>query len=338
MNIAHRPEGHPPVRVGQVGVLLVNLGSPDDASPAAVRRYLKQFLSDRRVVELPAALWQPILRGVVLNTRPRKTAVNYAKVWTDEGSPLVSITRRQAAALQGAFGPGVAVDFAMRYGNPSIESRLEALAAAGCDRMVIVPMYPQYSLATTGTVLAEVFTWIGARRWMPAVRTVAPWYDHVAHVEALAASVGAGLAALDFEPELLVASFHGMPEATLRKGDPYHCECRKTARLVGETLGRPVHVTFQSRFGRAEWLKPYTEPDLVARAQGGLRRVALFCPGFAADCLETLEEIALGAREAFEHAGGERFAYLPCLNDSAQGIEMLRCIIGESLGGWAPAG
>ncbi len=338
MSAAHRPQGHPPVAVGRVGVLLVNLGSPDDASPAAVRRYLKQFLSDRRVVELPPVLWQPILRGVVLNTRPAKTAANYAKVWTEQGSPLVAITRRQAEGVAQAFGDRVIVEWAMRYGNPSIGSRLEALTSAGCDRIVIAPMYPQYSQATTGTVLAEVFGWMTARRWMPAVRTVEPWHDHPAHIEALAATVRAGLAALDFEPETLVASFHGMPEATLLKGDPYHCQCRKTARLLGEALGRPIEVTFQSRFGRAEWLKPYTEPELVARAGAGLKRVALVCPGFAADCLETLEEIALGAKEAFLHAGGTHFAYLPCLNDTTQGLEMLRCIIGESLGGWASAG
>jgi ferrochelatase len=270
-----------------------------------VRRYLRQFLSDRRVVELPPLLWQPILNGAVLTTRPRRRrrttprcgATTDRRWWRSRG--------RRRRRWRGAFGDRVIVDWAMRYGNPAMAARLEALQAQGCDRVVLVPMYPQYSLATTGTVLAEAFAWMGRQRWMPAVRTVAPWYDHPEHIRALAATLRDGLAALDFEPELVVASFHGMPRATLDKGDPYHCQCRKTARLLGEAMGWEegrLLTTFQSRFGRAEWLKPYTEPELVARAGAGLRRVALICPGFAADCLETLEEIRLGAREAFEHA------------------------------------
>ncbi|QMW24703.1 ferrochelatase [Sandaracinobacteroides saxicola] len=334
-----RPAGHPPVAIGKVGVLLINLGSPDAPTKSAVRRYLLDFLSDKRVVEIPAFIWQPILRGLVLTVRPRKTAANYARIW-QEDSPLRLNTRRQAEALADAW-PGVTVDFAMRYGNPSIPSRLEAMHAAGCDRILLAPLYPQYSSATTGTAIEHGWNSLDHMRWIPATRTLPSYHDHPAHIAALAASVREGVAALDFEPEAVLASFHGMPKRTLELGDPYHCHCSKTARLLREALGWPegrLRLCFQSRFGRAEWLQPYTEPTLEALAKEGIRKVAVVCPSFSVDCLETLEEIAIGAKEIFEHAGGTHFAYLPCLNDSAQGIEMLRCIIGESLAGWVPQG
>ena len=333
---------HPAIPAPKVGVLLVNLGTPDDASPAAVKRYLREFLSDRRVVEIPQLVWQPILRGVILNTRPKKSAANYAKVWDHEAgdSPLRVITRAQAEALQAAL-PGVIVDWAMRYGNPSMPERLAALKDAGCTRILVAPLYPQYSAATTATVMDAAFDVLKRWRWQPALRTLPPYHDDPAYIEALVASVEAGLAGLDFEPELLLASFHGMPERTLALGDPYHCQCQKTARLLTERLGWPadrLRLTFQSRFGRAEWLKPYTDPTLRELPGQGVKRVAVIAPGFAADCLETLEEIALQGRESFEQAGGERFAYLPCLNASPVGIDMLRTLVSRELEGWvAPA-
>lgn len=332
------PADHPPVPAPRVGVLLVNLGTPDDASPAAVKRYLKEFLSDRRVVEIPPLLWQPILRGIILNTRPKKSAANYAKVWDHDAgdSPLRVITRAQAEALQAAM-PEVVVDWAMRYGNPSIEARLTALKDAGCTRILVAPLYPQYSAATTATVMDRVFEVLKRWRWQPALRTLPPYHDDHAYLDALATSIEEGLAALDFEPQAVIASFHGMPARTLRLGDPYHCHCQKTGRLLAERLGwapGKLRVTFQSRFGRAEWLKPYTDATLAALPGEGIKRVAVVAPGFAADCLETLEEIALQGREIFEHAGGDRFAYLPCLNASPPGIEMMQNLLARELEGW----
>jgi ferrochelatase len=333
-----KPADHPAIAAPKVGVLLVNLGTPDDASPAAVRRYLKEFLSDPRVVEIPALVWQPILRGVILTTRPKKSAHAYAKVWDhDSGdSPLRVITRAQAEALQAAM-PGVVVDWAMRYGNPSIEKRLTALKDAGCTRILVAPLYPQYSAATTATVMDTAFGVLRRWRWQPALRTLPPYHDDPAYIDALARSIESGLAALDFAPELLIASFHGMPARTLRLGDPYHCQCQKTGRLLGERLGwapERLRVTFQSRFGRAEWLKPYTDATLGELPRQGIRRVAVIAPGFSADCLETLEEIAMQGRETFEQAGGERFAYLPCLNASEPGMTMLQRLVARELEGW----
>lgn len=332
------PADHPPVPAPRVGALLVNLGTPDDASPAAVKRYLKEFLSDRRVVEIPPLLWQPILRGIILNTRPKKSAANYAKVWDHDAgdSPLRVITRAQAEALQAAM-PDAVVDWAMRYGNPSIEARLTALKDAGCTRILVAPLYPQYSAATTATVMDKVFDVLKRWRWQPALRTLPPYHDDPAYIDALASSIEDGLAGLDFEPQAVIASFHGMPARTLRLGDPYHCHCQKTARLLAERLrwapGK-LRVTFQSRFGRAEWLKPYTDATLAALPGEGIKRVAVIAPGFAADCLETLEEIAMQGRETFEHARGERFAYLPCLNAGDPGMAMLRTLVARELEGW----
>jgi len=332
--MSHLPADHPPVPPRRVGVLLVNLGTPDAPTPAAVKRYLAEFLSDRRVVEIPPLLWQPILRGIVLNVRPRKSAHAYAQVWTEDGSPLASITRRQAVALAERLGDGVLVDYAMRYGSPSIASRLDAMKAQGCDRILLAPLYPQYSGATTGSVADKAFEALGAMRWQPAIRTLPPYYDQPVHIEALAASARESIAALDFEPDAILATFHGMPERTLHLGDPYHCQCRKTARLLGDALGRELTVSFQSRFGGGKWLEPSTEDMLEHLAKDGKRRIALIAPGFSADCLETLEELAIRGKEQFEAAGGERFAYLPCLNDTPVGMTMLERLVRNELLGW----
>ena len=333
-----RPADHPAVAAPRIGVLLVNLGTPDAPTASAVRRYLAEFLSDRRVVEIPPLLWQPILRGIILNTRPRKSAVAYAKVWDAErGSPLRANTEAQAEALQGAFGPSVTVDWAMRYGNPSLPDRLAAMKAAGCERILIAPLYPQYCGATTGSVQDAVFAALGKWRWQPAIRTLPPYHDDPAYITALADSVRDGLASVDFEPDVIVASFHGMPLRTLKLGDPYHCQCQKTARLLREALGLDdirLRVTFQSRFGRAEWLQPYTSATLAVLPGEGARRVAVVAPGFSVDCLETLEEMAIEGRDTFLRAGGEAFVYLPCLNASEGGIAMLRTLLGRELAGW----
>ncbi|MBN8843802.1 MAG: ferrochelatase [Sphingomonadales bacterium] len=328
-----RPHDHPAVPEPHVGVLLVNLGTPDAPTPAAVRRYLAEFLSDRRVVEIPALLWQPILRGIILPRRPKKSAHAYAQVWTDEGSPLAAITDRQAKALQQAFGDTVRVAYAMRYGQPAIGKAVAALIEAGCRRILVAPLYPQYCAATTATVVDAVNRHLATLRWQPTLRTLPPYHDDAAYIAALKASVEAGLATLDFAPDTLIASFHGMPERTLHLGDPYHCQCRKTARLLSDALGRPVEVAFQSRFGRAKWLEPATDARLVTLGKDG-KSVAIFAPGFAADCLETLEELALRGKEQFMGAGGSRFAYLPCLNDGAAGMAMIEALVRRELAGW----
>ncbi len=331
------PADHPPIAPRRIGVLLMNLGTPDAPETGAVRRYLKQFLSDRRVVEIPAFVWQPILRLFVFTTRPAKSAHAYAQVWTEKGSPLSVVTRDQAEAVQAAFGETVRVDWAMRYGNPSIESRLDAMKAAGCDRILIAPLYPQYSGATTGTGFDEVARVLGKMRWQPALRTLPAYHDDPAYIAALKASVEDGLKALDFVPDALLASFHSMPERTLHLGDPYHCHCRKTARLLSEALGREVVVSFQSKLGRAKWLEPATDATLAALPGKGIKKLAVIAPGFSADNLETLEEVALRGRETFEEAGGTNFAYLPCLNASAPGIQMLATLLSRELAGWLPA-
>jgi len=328
-----QPPDHPQVPAPQIGVLLVNLGTPDAPDAPSVRRYLAEFLSDRRVVEIPQILWQPILHGIILTTRPKKSAHAYAQVWTDEGSPLAAITRRQSEALQAAVGETVRVAYAMRYGKPAIGPAIDALKAAGCERILIAPLYPQYCAATTATVVDAIGKHLQTLRWQPALRFLPPYHDDAAYLGALKASVGTALAALDFTPDVLLASFHGMPERTLHLGDPYHCQCRKTARLLAEALGRPVEVSFQSRFGRAKWLEPATDTRLEQLGREG-RSVAIFAPGFAADCLETLEELAIRGERQFEDAGGRHFAYLPCLNADAPGMAMLETLARRELAGW----
>jgi ferrochelatase len=332
-----RPPAHPQVPSPRVGILLMNLGTPDLPEPGAVRVYLKQFLSDPRVVEIPRLVWQPILRGIILNTRPKKSSHAYKQVWTEEGSPLAAITRRQAKALQSAFGDTIIVDYAMRYGRPAVGERVAALKAQGCERILLAPLYPQYCAATTATANDEAFAELARMRWQPAVRTLPPYYDHPDYIAALKASVEDSLSQLDFAPDAILASFHGMPERTLHLGDPYHCHCRRTARLLSEAIGRELIVTFQSRFGRAKWLEPATDLTLSELPVNGVRKVALVAPGFSADCLETLEELAIRGRDTFLAAGGTHFAYLPCLNDSAPSVEMLRSILGAELAGWVGA-
>lgn len=329
-----KPAGHPEVKTGGIGVLLINLGTPDAADAKAVRRYLAQFLSDKRVIEIPAIAWQPILRGIILTTRPRKSAEAYKLVWTEEGSPLAAITRAQAAALADAFGEEVIVDYAMRYGQPGIAKKLDALIARGCDRILLAPLYPQYCAATTATANDAAFAHLATLRRQPAIRTLPPYYDDSSYIGALKASVEEGLAGLDFAPQAILASFHGMPERTLQLGDPYHCQCLKTARLLSTALGRPLEVAFQSRFGRAKWLEPATDARLRALPSEGVKEIAVLAPGFSADCLETLEELAMQGRETFLAAGGRKFAYLPCLNAEAHGLAMLRALIGRELEGW----
>jgi len=331
------PADHPPIPPRRIGVLLINLGTPDSATTDAVRRYLAEFLSDPRVIEIPRLAWQPILRGAILTTRPKRSAHAYAQVWREDGSPLAAITAQQAAALADAFGPEVTVDWAMRYGRPSIGDRLSALKQAGCERILLAPLYPQYCAATTATANDKAFAALATMRWQPAVRTLPPYYDDPAYIGALKQSVEAALGGLDFAPQAVVASFHGMPQRTLELGDPYHCHCRKTARLLGEALGREPIVSFQSRFGRAKWLEPATEATLAALPGRGIERVVIVAPGFSADCLETLEELAIRGRDTFLAAGGTHFAYLPCLNDSAVGIAMLRQILNRELAGWNAA-
>ncbi|MGZ8334436.1 MAG: ferrochelatase [Allosphingosinicella sp.] len=328
------PADHPPVPSPKVGVLLVNLGTPNTPEPGSVRLYLKEFLSDPRVIEIPQLVWQPILRGVILRTRPKKSAHAYSQVWTDEGSPLAAITARQAKALQGAFGRNVIVDHAMRYGEPAISGKIDLLKAQGCERILIAPLYTQYCAATTATANDEAFAHLRRLRWQPAIRTLPPYHDDPAYIAALKARLEAGLAGLGFEPQAILASFHGMPRRTLELGDPYHCHCRKTARLLSEASGRELTVAFQSRFGRAKWLEPATDVTLAALPARGITKVAIFAPGFSADCLETLEELAIRGRDTFLAAGGTDFAYLPCLNDSPAGLEMLRSILGRELEGW----
>ena len=323
----------------RTAVVLCNLGTPDEPTAPALRRYLAEFLSDHRVVEIPKALWMLILHGIILRVRPAKSAAKYATVWTPEGSPLKVWTEKQAKLLQGYLGERghqVTVRYAMRYGNPSIPSVLDELQAQGATRVLIVSAYPQYSGTTTASVFDAVAHWGLKTRRLPELRFVNRYHDDPGYIDALAQRVHHHW--LHHERgEHLVMSFHGVPERTLMLGDPYHCECHKTARLLAEKLGLSKDaytVTFQSRFGKAKWLEPYTEPTLIAMAQKGLKSVDLVCPGFTSDCLETLEEIRMEAQEAFKHAGGERFEYIECLNDSPDWIRALTQLTEQHLQGW----
>jgi protoporphyrin/coproporphyrin ferrochelatase len=332
----------PPFAHGQAprtAVLLCNLGTPDAPTASAVRRYLAEFLGDHRVVEIPRLVWMAILHGIILRVRPSKSAAKYATIWTDEGSPLKIWTDKQAQALQEVFkadGEAVTVRYAMNYGNPSIASQLDALKAEGHTRILILPAYPQYSGTTTASVFDAVYRWGLQSRVLPEFRFINHYHDHPAYIQALAERVRTHWAAHG-QPERLVMSFHGVPERTLHLGDPYHCECYKTARLLGETLGlskAQYMVTFQSRFGKAKWLEPYTEPTLITLAEQGVKRVDLICPGFTSDCLETLEEISQEAQEAYLHAGGETFHYIPCLNDSTTWLNGMHELCQSHMGGW----
>jgi protoporphyrin/coproporphyrin ferrochelatase len=334
--------GHPEIGYGSIGVLLLNLGTPNATSYWPMRRYLKEFLSDRRVIEVNPFVWWFILNAIVLSKRPFTSGEAYRAIWNrdyDE-SPLRTITRSQSehvAALLEA-DPRILCDWAMRYGNPSIESRLEGLQRQGCDRILLFPLYPQYSAATTATACDKAFDALKSMRWQPAIRVVPPYYGDPAYIEALATSVRESLAKLDFEPEAVIASFHGLPREYFEKGDPYYCHCAKTARLLREALGWPEErflLTFQSRFGLAEWLQPYTAETIERLAKSGVKRVAVVTPGFAADCIETLEEMGIRGAETFYEHGGEKFAVFPCLNDTPAGIAALIAIVKRELSGWA---
>ena len=336
------PDGHPPVAAGRIGVLLVNLGTPDATDYWSMRRYLKEFLSDRRVIEENRVKWWLILNLIILTVRPGRKARDYDKIWNRERneSPLMTITRSQADKLGAdlaGIDPRISVDWAMRYGNPSMPSRLAALKDRGCDRILLVPLYPQYAAATTATVCDKAFEALAAMRWQPALRVAPPYHDDPVYIEAVASSLEAALAKLPFRPDRILASFHGMPKDYLTKGDPYHCQCAKTARLLRERLGldgERFMMTFQSRFGTAEWLQPYTDKTVERLAREGVKSLAVVMPGFAADCLETLEEIAGENAEIFRHHGGENFTAIPCLNDSEAGLRVIRTVVLNELAGW----
>ena len=331
------PPGHPAIPPPRIGVLLINLGTPDAPDARAVRRYLAEFLSDRRVIEIPRLVWAPILHGIILNTRPKKSARAYAQVWSEEGSPLAAITARQATTLQALRGEDAIVEWAMRYGNPGIAGALERMLAAGATRILAAPLYPQYCAATVASAMDATFAAIARHRWQPALRTLPPYYDDPLYIAALKADLERQIAALEFVPERLLLSFHGMPQRTLELGDPYHCHCRKTARLLSEQLSIPVDTAFQSRFGRAKWLEPATDAVLKAYPAQGVKRIAIAAPGFSADCLETIEELGIRGRADFLGAGGTHFARLDCLNDCDDGMAMLDALIRRELAGWWPA-
>lgn len=338
-----RPVDHPKVQSGSVGVVLVNLGTPDATDAASVRRYLREFLNDKRVIEEDTMLWKFVLNAIILPARPRRKGRDYEKIWNREKdeSPLKTITRSQAEKLSATLalrGKRVIVDWAMRYGNPSIRSRLTALAARGCERILVAPLYPQYAAATSATVCDEVFRALMALRWQPALRIAPPYFDEPVYIEALAASVEARVKTLPFAPDVILASFHGIPKSYSDKGDPYHRHCAETTRLLRQRLGvddAKLIMTFQSRFGRAEWLRPYTDMTVRELAARGVKNLAVITPGFAADCLETLEEIAGENAEYFRHAGGENFTAVPCLNDSEWGMNVIETVVLRELQGWA---
>ena len=342
MSVKPLPDDHPTwPRHAKTGLLLVNLGTPDATDKTSMRRYLKQFLSDKRVIEIPRLLWWLILNLIILNVRPKKSGAAYDKIWLKDdpdGSPLRKYTRLQAEMLKGEYGAreDLMVDWAMRYGQPSIPDRLEALRQAGCNRFVIVPLYPQYAASTTATVNDEVFKWALDLRWQPAIRTAPPWHDHPLYIKALVKSLKAHFKGRKM-PEHLMLSFHGIPQRYFVQGDPYHCHCMKTARLVREELGweeEKFHVTFQSRFGSEPWLQPYTDETLERLGAEGVKSLAIMAPGFSSDCLETLEELAMEGRESFEDHGGGEFEYVPCLNASDPGMAVIRQIAKENLAGW----
>lgn len=340
-SIGPLPAGHPEVKPPKTGVLLINLGTPDGTEVAPMRRYLREFLSDKRVIEWPRAIWLPILYGIVLNTRPKKSGAAYASIWNKEldESPLRTFTRSQADKLAASLADidHVQVNWAMRYGNPSIESVVNEMMAAGCTRIVMFPLYPQYSATTTATVNDKFFESLMKMRFQPAIRTVPPYHDEPSYIDALAQSIETHLASVEFEPEVVIASYHGIPQSYFQKGDPYHCHCMKTSRLLRERLGwdeKKLMTCFQSRFGPEEWLQPYTDKTVEKLGKQGVKSIAVFNPGFVSDCLETLEEIAGEAEEIFHEAGGENFTHIPCLNDSKAGMDVIETLARRELSGW----
>ena len=339
----HAPADHPKLPKAKIGVLLANLGTPDATDYWSMRRYLSQFLSDRRVIDYSPWLWQPLLQGIILSRRPFKSGAAYRSIWNNEAneSPLMTITKAQTAAISDAlgkiYGAEVEVDFCMRYGNPSTKSKVDAMLARGCRKVLFFPLYPQYAGATTATANDEFFRSLAEVKWQPPVRTVPAYFEQPAYIDALAQSVERAYAAAELEPDILVVSYHGVPRRYLLEGDPYHCQCQKTTRLLKERLGWAddrIKTTFQSKFGPEEWLQPYTVEEVARLTEAGKKRIAVIAPAFSADCIETLEEINEEIRESFEHAGGESFAYIPCLNDEPAHIEALVGIIQQNLAGW----
>ena len=333
--------GQPAAAAGKVGVLLVNLGTPDGTDFKPMWRYLREFLSDPRVIELNKAIWYPILYGLVLTARPKKSGANYKRIWNRERdeSPLLTFTRAQSEKLAAALGdlPGVATGYAMRYGNPSTRSVAERLVAAGCDRLLTFPLYPQYSATTTATANDQLFRALMRIRRAPAIRSVPPYYAEPVYIDALATSIEKQLATLDFEPELVLASYHGIPKPYADKGDPYGAHCLETTRLLRARLGwdeKRLMTTFQSRFGAQEWLQPYTDKTVERLAHEGVKRIAVVNPGFSVDCIETLDEIGREVRDEFLHAGGEKFFHIPCLNDSPEGMAVIETLVRRELKGW----
>ncbi|MBM9593759.1 ferrochelatase [Rhodobacteraceae bacterium MCCB 386] len=340
---AHAPADHPRVPKERVGVLVANLGTPDGYDYWSMRRYLNEFLSDRRVIDYPRWKWQPILQGIILTKRPFSSGAAYRSIWNESRgeSPLATTTKAQtdkiAQRMKERYGDCVVVDYCMRYGNPSTRSRVAALVEQGCHRIVFFPLYPQYAGATTATANDQLFRALMELKWQPAVRTVPAYFEDPAYIEALARSVEHTYAATDPRPDILVCSYHGVPVRYLMEGDPYHCQCQKTTRLLKERLGwadTDIVTTFQSRFGPEEWLKPYTVEEVARLAQAGKKRIAVIAPAFSADCVETLEEIQEEIRESFEHAGGECFTYIPCLNDDDAHIDALARVIEANVAGW----
>ncbi|SPH23573.1 Ferrochelatase [Defluviimonas aquaemixtae] len=341
--LAHAPADHPPVARPRIGILVANLGTPDGYGYWQMRRYLNEFLSDRRVIDYPAWKWQPLLQLIILSKRPFTSGANYKSIWNHEKSesPLMTITKAQTDKLRGAardrYGTDVMVEFCMRYGNPSTESVVRRMVAEGCERILFLPLYPQYAGATSATANDQFFRALMKEKRQPAARVAPEYFDHPLYINALAQSVERVYSKLDHRPDVLVASYHGMPKRYLMEGDPYHCQCQKTSRLLRERLGweqGSIETTFQSVFGREEWLRPYTVEHVAELAKAGKKRVAVISPAFAADCIETLEEIKGEIREAFEHAGGERFTYVPCLNDDDAHIAALMAVIETNLAGW----
>ena len=341
--LAFAPPDHPPIPRARIGVILANLGTPDGTDYRSMRRYLSEFLSDRRVIDYSPWFWQPLLQLVILSRRPFRSGKAYRGIWNNEAdeSPLLTTTRAQAAALARAleplYGERVLVDFAMRYGNPSTLSVIRGLKERGCERILFFPLYPQYSAPTTATANDQAFRALMTMNWQPSIRTVPAYFDEPAYIEALAGSVERAYAGLSRRPDLLVTSYHGLPQRYLTEGDPYHCQCQKTTRLLRERLGfapEEVMISFQSRFGPEEWLKPYTVEEVARLAGAGKRNLAIMAPAFSSDCVETLEEIREEIQHAFRAAGGETFTYIPCLNDDAAHIAMMSDIVRRELGGW----
>ena len=341
MSIINKPSNHPvfPDK-SKVAIILVNLGTPDGTDYWSMRKYLKQFLMDKRVVDLFRPIWWLILNGPILTFRPSKSGKAYKKIWDEQnhGSPLRKFTINQTNKLKDSFkdNKNLIIDYAMRYGNPSIEKVLNKIVEKGCSKLLLVPLYPQYAASTTATVKDEVFKWMLKQRWQPDIRTIAPWFDDKNYIKALADTVNSNLKNKNTLDKLIV-SFHGIPQRYFKAGDPYHCHCIKTARLLKEELKWPddkILVTFQSRFGPEPWLQPYTDKTIIELAKGGKKRIAVIAPGFISDCLETLEELNVEARELFIEHGGESFQYIPCLNDNKFSIKFLNNLIKQNLQGW----